>query len=81
MAEAGLGLLEALQSLHGDLLSVVQRPKEQRIDLPQIVGPSLDLLGERFKALLDKPARQKTSRDAVISGGLKCARAMQENIN
>lgn len=74
MAEAGLGLLEALQSLHGDLLSVVQRPKEQRIDLPQIVGPSLDLLADKFKALLDKPARQKTSRDAVISGGLNCAR-------
>lgn len=69
MAEAGPGLLEALQSLHGDLLSMIERPKDQRIELPQVVGPSLDALGNRIAAFLDKPARSKTSRDAVISGG------------
>lgn len=70
MAEVGSGLLEALQSLHGDLLSIVDRPKDQRIDLPQVVGQSLDALGDKIAAFLDKPARSKTSRDAVLSGGL-----------
>ncbi|KAI0128352.1 nucleoporin Nup186/Nup192/Nup205 [Xylariales sp. AK1849] len=68
MAEAGPGLLEALQSLHGDLLSAIERPKDQRVDLPQIIGSSLDSLAASLKALLDKPARNKTSRDAVLSG-------------
>jgi hypothetical protein len=70
MAEAGPGLLEALQSLHGDLLSMLERPKDQRIELPQVVGPSLEALGSHIAAFLDKPTRNKTSRDAVISGGL-----------
>lgn len=68
MAEAGPGLLEAFQSLHGDLLSIVDRPKDQRIDLPQVIGPSLDALGDKVAAFLDKPSRSKTSRDAVLSG-------------
>lgn len=68
MAEAGSGLLEALQALHGDLITVSSRPKEQRIDLPLIIGPSLEALGATIKSLLDKPARNQTSRNAVISG-------------
>lgn len=72
MTEAGPGLFEALQSFHGDLLSVVDRPKDQRSDLPQVIGPSLDMLGDKIAAFLDKPARSKTSRDAVLSG--KCRR-------
>lgn len=68
MAEAGSGLLEALQALHGDLITISRRPKEQRIDLPQIIGPSLEALGATIKSLLDKPGRNKTSRDAVLSG-------------
>jgi hypothetical protein len=71
MAEDGSGVLEALQSLHGLLLSVVDRPKDQRLDLPQVVGPSLDHLGDRIATFLDKRARSKTSRDAVISGELR----------
>lgn len=47
---------------------MIERPKDQRIELPQVVGPSLDALGNRIAAFLDKPARSKTSRDAVISG-------------
>lgn len=70
MTEAGPGLLEALQSLHADLLSIVDRPKDQRTDLPQVLGQSLDALGDTIAAFLDKPARSKTSRDAVLSG--KC---------
>ncbi|KAH6654796.1 nucleoporin Nup186/Nup192/Nup205 [Truncatella angustata] len=71
MAEAVPGLLEALQSLHGALLSVIDRPKDQRIDLPQILGPSLDALSDKIAAFLDKPARTKTSRDAVLSGKIQ----------
>ncbi|KAI1860218.1 hypothetical protein JX265_010142 [Neoarthrinium moseri] len=71
MAEAGVGLLEALQSLHGNLLSIIDRPKEQRIDLPLLIGPSLELLGGSIAAFLDKPARSKPSRDAVISGKIQ----------
>ncbi|KAF7516738.1 hypothetical protein G7054_g14032 [Neopestalotiopsis clavispora] len=71
MAEDGSGVLEALQSLHGLLLSVVDRPKDQRLDLPQVVGPSLDHLGDRIATFLDKRARSKTSRDAVISGKIQ----------
>ncbi|KAK9772534.1 putative Nucleoporin Nup186/Nup192/Nup205 [Seiridium cardinale] len=71
MAEAGPGLLEALQSLHGDLLSIIDRPKDQRIDLPQVVGPALDALGEKIAAFLDKPSRNQKGRDAVLSGKIQ----------
>jgi hypothetical protein len=68
MAQAGAGLLEALQELYGTLVAISERPKEQRIELPQLVGNSLDELGPTFKALLDKPPRSKSSRDVVLSG-------------
>jgi nuclear pore complex protein Nup205 len=68
MAQAGAGLLEALQDLHGKLVAISERPKDQRIELPQLVGASLDELDPAFKALLDKPPRSKSSRDAVLSG-------------
>ncbi|ORY59218.1 nucleoporin Nup186/Nup192/Nup205 [Pseudomassariella vexata] len=68
MAEADTGLLDALQSLHGDLLAATERPKEQRLDLPAEIGPLLEVWGDKFKAFLDKPTRSKTSRDAVLSG-------------
>lgn len=70
MAENDSGVFEALAELHGALLSIIERPKDQRLDLPQNVGPSLDQLGDTIAAFLDKPARNKTSRDAVISGRL-----------
>ncbi|KAK6207135.1 Serine/threonine-protein kinase tel1 [Pestalotiopsis sp. IQ-011] len=71
MAENGSGVFEALAELHGALLSVIERPKDQRLDLPQIVGPSLDLLADTIAAFLDKRTRNKTSRDAVISGKIQ----------
>ncbi|KAH8674111.1 nucleoporin Nup186/Nup192/Nup205 [Xylariales sp. PMI_506] len=71
MAAVGPGTLEALQSLHSDLVSVADRPKERRIDLPLIIGPSLEALAGTFRILLDKPARNQASRDAVLSGKIK----------
>ena len=68
MAQAGAGILEALQELYGTLVAIGERPKEQRVELPQLVGTSLDELGPTLKALLDKPPRSKTCRDAVLSG-------------
>ena len=68
MADTGRGLLEALDAFQRNLLSLQERPKEDRLDLPQLIGPSLEELGGVFKGLLDKPARSKASRDGILSG-------------
>jgi len=68
MADTGRGLLEALDAFQRNLLSLQERPKEERLDLPQLIGPSLEQLGGIFKGLLDKPARSKPSRDGILSG-------------
>ncbi|KAK8140383.1 hypothetical protein PG984_000449 [Apiospora sp. TS-2023a] len=68
MAESGRGLLEALDAFQRNLLSLQGRPKDERLDLPQLIGPSLEELGGVFKGLLDKPGRSKASRDGILSG-------------
>lgn len=68
MADTGRGLLEALDAFQRNLLSLQGRPKDERLDLPQLIGPSLEELGGVFKGLLDKPGRSKASRDGILSG-------------
>ncbi|KAI0480572.1 nucleoporin Nup186/Nup192/Nup205 [Xylariaceae sp. FL0804] len=68
------GILEALRSLHRELTSVEQALKEDREErgpplLAQVSqSPLLEILGDTFLALLDKPGRRKESRDAVLTG-------------
>ncbi|KXJ94256.1 nucleoporin Nup186/Nup192/Nup205 [Microdochium bolleyi] len=74
MAEEGVW--EALQALHRDLVLAAETTKQdgeehRRYPLAQIVqAPLLDGLADRFKALLSKPPRSQSSRDAVMSGKL-----------
>ncbi|KAK8124783.1 uncharacterized protein PG998_000542, partial [Apiospora kogelbergensis] len=49
MADTGRGLLEALDAFQRNLLSLQERPKEDRLDLPQLIGPSLEELGACLK--------------------------------
>ncbi|KAI5919925.1 nucleoporin Nup186/Nup192/Nup205 [Camillea tinctor] len=73
------GILEAFQALHRELATVAQALKEDREDqgrvaLAQVTqSPLLELLRDNFKALLDKPARKKESRDAVLTGKVRIA--------
>lgn len=72
MAEGGLW--EALQALHRDLVLATETyidgdEERRRYPLDQVLqAPLLDDLANRFKTLLDKPARSQGSRDAVMSG-------------
>ncbi|KAI1143924.1 nucleoporin Nup186/Nup192/Nup205 [Hypoxylon sp. FL0543] len=66
--------LKALQALHRDLRTVVDtlevdRESQGRLLLAQLPqNPGLEVLGDNFKGLLEKPGRRKESRDAVLSG-------------
>lgn len=73
MADATPNLLEALEALHRNLVFVIELPKELRADLPQLIAPQLEVLADRFKELLDKPARNQTSRNALLSGAQLCS--------
>lgn len=67
MVEAGCSLVEALQSLHGDLVTMTERSKDERIDVAEVIGPQLGLLEDKFKALLDRPRRNDKSRNSLMS--------------
>lgn len=73
MADAIPDLLEALQALHRNLFFTKQLPKEHRVDLPQLIATPLEVLADRFKIFLDKPARNQTSRNALLSGAPLCS--------
>ncbi|KAI2630647.1 nucleoporin Nup186/Nup192/Nup205 [Hypoxylon sp. NC1633] len=68
------GSFEDFQALNRELLDIVEALKTDRearglfllSQLPQ--NPLLETLASKFKALLEKPARRKESRDAVLSG-------------
>ncbi|KAI1417662.1 nucleoporin Nup186/Nup192/Nup205 [Hypoxylon sp. FL1857] len=70
------GSLESLQSLHRDLITIVEALEADRESqgrhllsrLPQ--NHLLEVLGPKFQGLLEKPGRRKESRDAVLSGKL-----------
>ena len=68
MADAIPDLLEAFQALNRNLVFTKQLPKDLRIDLPQLIATPLEVLADRLKEFLDKPARNQTSRNALLSG-------------
>ena len=56
--------LEALQTLHGELVAAC----EHRLENSQLLIYSLNAHAPQFKKLLDKQPRKKESRDAVQAG-------------
>ena len=68
MADAIPDLVEAFQALKRNLVFTKQLPKDLRIDLPQLIATPLEVLADRLKEFLDKPARNQTSRNALLSG-------------
>ncbi|KAI0180056.1 nucleoporin Nup186/Nup192/Nup205 [Hypoxylon sp. FL1284] len=71
------GSLEVIQALLREINIVVDALKEDRENLGREAlfelgrSPLLDLLRERFRIFLDKPARKQGSRDAILSGRVK----------
>lgn len=59
-----IGTLEALQGLHQELVAACDR----RFENVEILRQALQAHADAFKKLLDKPARDATSRTAVQSG-------------
>ncbi|KAI1504165.1 nucleoporin Nup186/Nup192/Nup205 [Biscogniauxia marginata] len=68
------GMMETFQALHRDLATVSEALKEDREDQGRVAlaqvsqSPLLELVRGKFQVLLDKPARKKESRDAILTG-------------
>ncbi|GAW24327.1 hypothetical protein ANO14919_139110 [Xylariales sp. No.14919] len=71
------GTMEAFQALHRDLTTVTDALKEDREERGRLAlaqlpeNPLLELVAKRFEQLLEKPGRNQSSRDAVLSGSIR----------